>query len=368
MTRVTRRTALTLAGSAAVAMPFIKRAYAEENTLNLYNWSDYIGENTIADFTKETGIKVNYDTYSSQEEMQAKLLAGNSGYDAVVMQGSITPRFVKAGLFEKLDHSKLPGWNNLDPTILKLMEAWAPANLYGLPYFWGSVGFTFNVDMVKKRIPDADFKSLDLIFKPEYASKLADCGISIVDGPLDMFPMVMRYLGLDADKPTPENIKKVVDLYKPVRKYIRAFDTVNYLNAIPNKELCVINTYSGDYATAKQRAKDAGVDINLLYAVPKTGAPIWVDCWCMLSDSKHKTNAYKFFEYLLQPQVIAQCTDLVHYANANLPSKKFVDPAILSDPAIYPDADTMKLLWAPKPLSDDETKALTRAFEQIKSG
>ncbi len=368
MTKVTRRTALSLVGGAALTMPYIKSAYAEDKVLNMYNWTDYIGETTLEDFKKATGIKVTYDTYSSTEEMEAKMLAGKTGYDVVNMSGNNLSRFIKARVFEKLDKSKLTSWGNQDPVILKILEGWDPGNAYGLPYMWGTTGITYNVDMVKQRIPDADFESMDLIFKPELAAKLADCGISMLDSQQDIMRMALRYLGIDGDTSDVANYQKVVDLYKPIRKHIRTFDSTNYLNAIPNKELCVINNWSGDYATAKTRAAEAGVDINLAYFVPKTGAPAWVDCMCIPADSKHKGNAHKFLEYLLQPEVIANCTNFINYANANVPSKKFVNPEVLSNPAIYPDEKVMKLIWAPKELNEEQDRALTRAFTQIKSG
>jgi putrescine transport system substrate-binding protein len=371
MTRVTvtRRTALSLVGGTALSMPFIRRAWAEDKVLNVYNWADYIGETTLDDFTKATGIKVTYDTYSSTEEMEAKMLAGSTGYDVVDMSGNNMTRFIKAGIFAKLDRSKLKSWGNQDPQILKILENWDPGNAYGIPYTWGTTGITYNVDMVKERIPDADLESMDLIFKPENAAKLADCGISMLDSQQDIFRMALAYLGIDGDTPDISNYQKVVDLYKPIRKYIRTFDSTNYLNAIPNKELCVVNNWSGDYATAKTRAEEAGVkDLNLAYFVPKTGAPLWCDCMAIPADAKHKDNAHKFLEFLLQPEVIAGCTNFINYANANLPSKKFINPEVLSNPAIYPDEATMKKLWAPKHLSEEQDRALTKAFADIKSG
>lgn len=232
---------------------------------------------------------------------------------------------------------------------------------------WGSVGFTYNVDMVKERIPDADLQSMDLVFKPENAAKLADCGISILDSPTDIMLMVLRYLGLDGDTTNVADYDKVVEAFKPIRQYIRTFDNQNYLNAIPNGELCVINNWSGDYAVAKSRAAEAGVQMNLAYFVPKTGAPAWIDVMSIPSDAPNVDNAYAFLDFLLQPEVIAACTNYTAYANANLASKPFVDPAILNDPAVYPDEETIKRLWAPKPLNEEQDRAITRAWTSIKT-
>lgn len=367
MITMNRRKALTLIGATVLAAPFVRRARAEDQTLNVYNWADYIGETTIEDFQSQTGIAVSYDTYSSAEEMQAKMMAGKSGYDVVNQAGLSLPGFIQAGIYEKLDRTKLPSWSNLDPEVLRIVSSWDPSNEYGMPYMWGSVGFTYNLDMVKERLPNADLESMDTLFKPENAAKLADCGISVLDSPTDILLMVLKYMGIDPDNATEADIKKTADVFKPIRQYIRTFDNTNYLNAIPNKELCLINNWSGDYSTASNRAKEAGVEINLGYFVPKTGAPAWVDCMCVPSDATHKENAYKFLEYMLQPEVVAKCSNLTNYANGNLASKPFIKPEILANPAVYPDAAVMKRLWAPAPFTPDQERALTRVWSDIKA-
>jgi putrescine transport system substrate-binding protein len=366
--KLSRRQVLAGASTAALAMPFVKRAWADDAVVNIYNWTDYIGETTLDDFTAATGIKVVYDTYTSAEEMEAKMLAGSTGYDVVDQAGLSLPRFIKAGVYEKLDRSKFPKWGNLDPEVLRILGGWDEGNQYAIPYMWGSVGITYNLDMVKERLPNADLTSLDTLFKPENIEKLADCGVSVLDSPKDVIPVLLRYLGKDGDTTNVEDYKAVVELFKPIRQYIKTFDNTNYLNAIPNKELCAINSWSGDYATARSRAKDAGVDINLAYFVPKTGAPAWVDTMCIPSDARHKENAYKFLDFMMTPEVVAKCTNFTNYANGNLASKQFVDPAVLNDPAVYPDAETMKALWALKFLNDEQEKAMTQAWQDIKSG
>ncbi len=367
--KINRRNALKLAGSSAlIAMPFVHRAKADDAILNVYNWADYIGETTIDDFQKASGLKVTYDTYSSTDEMQAKMLAGSTGYDVVDMAGLSLQRFVKAGIYSKLDRSKLPSIGNLDPTVLKIEEGFDPGAEYGIPYMWGSVGFTYNLDMVKERLPNADLESMDILMKPENAEKLADCGISILDEPTDVIPLILDYLGKARDAYKPEDIQAAIDAFKKIRKNVRTFDSTNFLNAIPNKEVCFVNNWSGDYSTAKARAKEAGVDINLGYFVPKSGAPAWVDVMCIPADSPRKDNAHKFLEYLLQPEVIAKCTNLTNYANGNLASRKFVNPDVLANPAVYPNEEVMKRLYTLKPLTDENERALTTAFTEMKSG
>lgn len=367
MIDMTRRTALTLIGATALSAPFVRRARAE-GTLNVYNWADYIGETTIEDFQKATDISVVYDLYSSAEEMQAKMLAGSTGYDVVFMAGLSLPNFIKANIYEKLDRSKLPNWGNLDPAILKIAEGWDPGNAHGVPYMWGSVGMSFNLDMVKERLPDADLQSLDILFDPKNAEKLADCGISVLDSPTDIMLMVLKYMGKDPNNATEADYRAAAEKFKPIRQYIKTFDNQNYLNAIPNKELCVINNWSGDYATAQARAKEAGVDINLAYYVPRTGAPAWVDCMCIPADAASKENAYKFINYMMEPEVAAKCSNFTNYANGNAKSKPFLDPAVASNPAVYPDAETMSRLYTPQALTEEQDRLLTRVWTDVKSG
>jgi putrescine transport system substrate-binding protein len=365
---LTRRSTLSLMAGAALAMPYISRAHAEgDMALNVFNWPDYIGETTIEDFQSATGIHVSYDLYDSTETMEAKMLSAGSDFDVVIQSGASLPRFSQAKIYQPLDHSKLPNWHNLDPASLQIAEGWDPGHVYGVPYMWGTVGLTFNLDMVRERIPNADLTSLDILFKPENAAKLADCGISILESPDDVIPMVLAYLRLDPNTTNPKDFDAVVKAFAPVRKYIRAFDSSNYLNSIPNKQLCMINNWAGDYATATARAKEAGIEINLAYHVPKTGTPAWFDLWCIPAGAEHVSNAHKFLNYLLEPEVIAKCTNYTHYANANLAANKFVDPAILADPAIYPNDEVKKRLWTQKSVSPDMERARSRAWKAIKT-
>ena len=365
--KLTRRSTLA-ALTGGLALPYVRPSWAAAGTVNVYNWSDYIGETTVADFEAETGIGVVYDLYASSEEAQAKMLAGSSGYDVVLQSGLSLPQFVRAGVYQKIDHARLTGWGNLDPEIVKIIEGFDPGNEHGVPYMWGSVGFTYNLDMVMARLPDADLESLDTIFKPENAAKLADCGISILDSPTDIGFMVMKYLGIDPDNPGPEGYAKLAEAFKAIRPYIATFDNSNYLTTIPNGEVCAVNNWSGDYGVAKARAAEAGIEMNLAYYVPKTGAPAWFDLWSIPGDASNVDNAYLFIDYLLRPEVIAACTDYTGYANANKAATPLVDPSISSDPAVYPDAETLSRLYTPKPQTSEQESALNRIWTQIKTG
>ena len=355
-----------LAGLAAA--PWVRPSYAGSGNLNIYNWSDYVGATTIEDFQSETGINVVYDLYASAEEVQARMLAGATGYDVVIQSGLVLPQFITAGIYQKLDRARLKHSGNLDPAILKIADGFDPGNQYGVPYMWGSVGFIFNMDMVKHRLPGVDLSSMDVIFKPENAAKLADCGISLLDSPTDLGFMVLSWLGIDPSKAGPDDYARMVAAFKPIRHYVKSFDNSNYLTALPKKEICVSNTWSGDYGAAKARAKATGVTLDLRYFVPKTGVPAWLDLWCVPTDAQNLDNAYSFLDYMLRPEVVAKCTDFTGYANANRAATALVDPAIASDPAIYPDAETLGRIHAPKPQTEAQERDLARAWAEIKAG
>ena len=362
-----RRSALLGLG-AGLAAPWVRPSWAQAGSVFVYNWADYIGETTLEDFSAETGIEVTYDLYASSEEAQAKMLAGATGYDVVLQSGLTLPMMAKAGVYQKLDRAKLTGWGNLDPDILKIVEGFDPGHEYGAPYTWGSVGMTYNLGMVRELLPDADLESLDTVFKPENAAKLAECGLSILDSPTDFGYMALRYLGIDSDTATEADYRKLVDLISPIRQYITTFDNTNYLSTLPNGEVCAVNNWSGDYGVAKARAAEAGIDIDLAYFVPKTGAPAWFDLWSIPADAANVDNGYRFIDFLLRPDVIAKCTDFTGYANANKAATPLVDPSISGDPAVYPDAETLKRLYTPKPQTPEQEEQLTRIWTEIKTG
>jgi putrescine transport system substrate-binding protein len=362
-----RRRTLAL-GTAALAAPWVRPSWADAGRVNVYNWADYIGETTLADFSTETGIEVVYDLYASAEEMQAKMLAGQTGYDVVLMAGLSMPQFITAGIYQKLDRARLTGWGNLDPDVLRVVEGYDPGNLYSVPYMWGSVGIAYNVDMVKERLPDADLADLATLFDPANAEKLADCGISILDSPTDIGFMVLSWLGLDPNTAGAAEYAQMAEAFAKIRPYIATFDNANYLNAIPNGEICVANSWSGDYGVAKARAAEAGIEMNLAYFVPKTGAPAWFDLWCLPADAPNTDNAYRFLDYMLRPEVIAACTNFTGYGNANKAALPFVDPAIANDPAVYPDAETLKRMYTVQPQTEEQDREILRAWTQIKAG
>ena len=338
------------------------------HTLRLYNWADYIGEKTIADFQKATGIRVIYDTFDAYETVQAKLLTGHSGYDLVVLNASLAPPLIKAKVFQPLDKKLLPGWANLDPKVLQDLQGFDAGTLYSAPYTWGSNGITYNVDKIKERMPDAPIGSLAMIFDPKIVSRFADCGVTLVDAPTEVIPLALKYLGRDPRSAAPEDLKAAQDLLLSVRPYIRKFDSVNYLTSLPNGDVCMAMTWSGDYATAMARAEEAKLKIKLAYFIPKEGSLIWFDNLYIPADAPHVANAHTFLDYLMQPQVMADVTDFIHYANSNAAATPLVHADVRNNPAIYPDDETRQRLFPQKTQDAKEMRAMTRVWSTVKSG
>jgi len=343
-------------------------AAAEEPVLNVYNWADYIGPATIADFEREFGIKVNYDIYDSAEVVDTKVMAGHSGYDVVIHSATFSHRLLPAGIFSPLDRSKLPNWKHLDPELLELFQPFDPGTRYSAPYMWGTLGFSYNVDMVRERIPDAPLDSAAFAFEPEYASRLADCGLTLLDSPTDVIPTALLYLGYQADSMDPSELKEAETLLKRIRPYVKYFDSTKMLIDMPNKEVCVAMSWSGDYSVAWRRAREAGIKINLAYTVPKEGVPFWLDAAYVPADAPHPDNAHKFINFLLRPEVIAAISNFTGYANANRDATSLVNPEYTGNPAIYPDEDIIKRLHPTTVQPPKIERLRSRTWTRVKTG
>ncbi len=339
----------------------------EAKVVNIYNWSDYIGKNTLTKFENRTGIKVVYDTYDADETLEAKMMAGDSGYDVVSTSTDFFSRQIKAGIYQKLDRSKLPNWKNLDPQVLKIEAGADPGNQYAMPYLRHVNGFAYNVDMIKARMPDAPLDSLDMIFKPQIIARFADCGVSFLDQAEDVLQLALNYLHLDPNTTDPDDYKRAEKLLLAVRPYIRAFDSSEYMNGLGNKEFCISMSWSGDYAAARARAKAAGVDVNLAFTVPKEGANASFDALLIPIDAPHPDAAHRFLDFILEPTVIAEITNEIHYGNDNLASTPYVDPKILNDPAIYPTAETAARLYESAEVNPALERIRTRTWTRIKT-
>ena len=328
--------------------------------LFIYNWSDYIAEDTISNFEDEFGIDVTYDVFDSNEVLEAKLLSGGSGYDIVVPSGSFLENQIKAGVFQKLDKSKLSNINNLDPEILKKIEAHDPGGQYSINYMYGTTGVGYNVD----KIDEDEVSSWSVLFDPAIAAKYADCGISILDAPTEVMEIALKYIGKDPNTENEADYEEALEMLKKIRPYIRYFDSSQYIDDLANGEICLAMGWSGDVFLA---ADDAADDIEAWYSIPIEGTVIWFDMMAIPSDAKNVDNAHKFINYILRPEVAASITNYVWYSNPNKAANELVDPEIFEDPAIYPDKATLSVLFADTADSPKKAKLSTRYFNKFKS-
>jgi len=337
--------------------------------LNVYNWSDYIGETTVEDFQKASGVTVRYDVYDSNETLEAKLMAGTTGYDIVVPTTSFLGRQIQAGIYQEIDKSKLKNYGNIDPQILEAVAPFDPGNKYAVPYFWGTVGIGYNIDKVKERLGDnAPVDSLDLLFKPEYADKLKDCGISMLDAPSDMFQTALKYLGKDPHTKSEEDYAAVEQLFAGIRQDVKYFHSSQYINDLANGELCAVIGWSGDVFIAAARADEAQNNVHLDYRIPKEGSLLWVDSLAIPKDAKNVDNALKFIDYLNDPQVAANGVNYVSYASPNTAALPMVNAEIKDNPSIYPTAEVRKNLFPDAVADADLERLRTRTWTKIKTG
>jgi putrescine transport system substrate-binding protein len=339
----------------------------QEKTLYIYNWADYIGRNTIAEFERETGIKVVYDTYDAEETMEARLMAGGSGYDIVGASTNFFGREIRAGVYETLDKSKLPEWRDLDPRILAIEADYDPGNAHAVPYLHAMNGFAYNVDMIKARMPDAPVDSLDMIFKPEIVAKFADCGVSFLDSPEDTIELALRYLHLDPNTHDPADFKAAERLLRSVRPYVRSFDSTEFLNGLANQEICIAMSWSSDYALSRARARAVGVDVNLAFTVPREGANESFTALLIPEGAPHPEAAYRFLNFIMRPRVIAEITNEIYYGNDNIAARRYVDPKILADPTLYPTPDVEARLYRTAEIMGATERIMTRTWTRIKT-
>jgi putrescine transport system substrate-binding protein len=340
----------------------------EAKELHIYNWADYIGTDTIADFEARTGIKVIYDTYDADETLEAKMMAGDSGYDVVSTSTDYFGRQIKAGIYQKLDKSLLPNWHNLDTHILALEAKADPGNRYAMPYLRHVNGFAYNSDAIRARMKDAPVDSLDMIFKPEVLKHFADCGVTFLDSAEDVLQLALNYLHLDPNSARPEDYAQAEKLLLAVRPYVRAFDSSEYMNGLVTGDFCIAMSWSADYSVSRARAKAAGVDVPLAFTVPKEGANFAFDALLIPADAPHRLAAHKFLNYILEPKVIAAITNEIHYANDNAAATAYVAPAILNDPTVYPSPQVEARLYIAEEASPTLERLRTRTWTRIKTG
>ena len=344
-------------------------AAGEEKVLNVYNYSDYIAEDTIPNFEKQTGIRVTYDVYDSDEVLEAKLLAGSSGYDVVVPTLNFFGRQIQAGVFKELDKSKIPNLANLDPAVMERIATQDPGNRYGVPYMSGTTGIGFNVDKIEEIFGSTEVTgSWSLVFDPAKISKLKDCGVTLLDTPSDLNPIALHYLGEDPHSADPAVLQKAADLIKGIRPYVQNFHSSQYVSSLANGTTCLVVGWSGDIIQARDRAEEAGNGVNVGYSIPVEGAPQWFDMLAIPADAKHPENAYAFINYLLEPQVAANNTNYIQYANPVASATPLVDEAIRNDPTIYPPDAVKAKLFTYAVNSPETDKLYTRLWTEIKTG
>lgn len=338
-------------------------------TVRIYNWTDYIAPDTLKQFEQSSGISSHYDVYDSNETLDAKLMAGRSGYDVVFPSNHYMARQIQGGALKKLDKSRLPGWNNLNPILMKALETNDPGNQYGFPYLWGSTGIGYNVAKVREVLgEDVPLDSWDLIFKPEYLAKLSQCGVAILDNGPELLPIALHYLGLPHHSQNLEDYQKAEALLLEMRKNVRYFHSSKYVGDLANGDICMAVGFSGDIMQAGNRAAEANNGISINYVIPKEGTPIWFDMVTMPANSNNEQAAYAFMNYLLQPEVIAQITNHVQYANGNSAADSLVDPKLKADATVYPPQDAMANLYALEAMPLKIDRVRTRIWSKVKSG
>lgn len=358
---------LVLAASALVLASASAQAQ-EEKVLNVYNWSDYIAEDTLKRFTEETGIKVNYDVYDSNEALEAKLMAGKSGYDVVFP--SVSPFLanqIKAGIYQPLDKAKIPNLANVKATTLKAMDGSDPGNKFGVPYMTAPTAIGINVDKVKKLLPDAPLDSWRILLDPAVTQKLQACGLTLLDDPNETFPAALAYLGKNPTSQSKEDMDAATDVLSKVRSHLKYIHSSKYINDLANGDICVAHGYGGDLIQARERAKEAKKKANIIVIVPKEGAQAVTDAMAIPKDAPHPENAHKFINFILKPDVIGPISSMVGYANSVNGAEKFTDEAVLKDPAIFPPAEVQSKLFVAPPAEAAYLKARTRAWNKIKT-
>ncbi len=344
-------------------------AIAQDKIVNVYNWSDYIDETILADFEAETGIKVRYDVFDSNELLETKMLAGGSGYDVVVPTGSFLSRQIQAGVFQKLDMAKLPNIGNVWAPIAERTSVYDPGNEYSINYMWGTTGIGYNVEKVKEVLgADAPVDSLALVFDPANMEKLASCGVHFLDAPTEMIPAALKYLGEDPNSKDVAVIAKAEAVHLAVRPFVQKYHSSEYINALANGDICVAFGWSGDVLQARDRAAEANNGVTVAYSIPKEGALMWFDQMAIPTDAPNPDHALAFINYVLKAEVAAKASNYVFYANGNKAAQEFLLPEVIGDPAIYPPEETVANLYTVTAYAPKVLRVVTRLWTKVKTG
>jgi putrescine transport system substrate-binding protein len=343
-------------------------AAQEEKVLHVFNWSDYIAEDTVPNFEKQTGIKVTYDVFDSNDVLETRLLAGNSGFDVVVPSASFLERQIKAGVFQKLDKSQIPNLKNMDPDIMNRVGLHDPNNEYAVPYLWGTTGIGYNEDKIKKILGDARPDSWNYIYDPKLAAKFKECGLSLLDAPDEILKTVLAWMGRDPNSQQEEDLKAAEAKLMPIRPFIRKIHSSQYIDDLANGDLCIAVGWSGDILQARDRAAEAGQGVKIKYAIPKEGTIVWFDMLAIPADAKHPKNAHAFINYLMEPQVAANNSNFVNYANGNAASFPMVSDEVKSDPGVYPTPEVKAKLFPSLAYGEDFQRLMNRMWTKFQTG
>jgi putrescine transport system substrate-binding protein len=343
-------------------------AAQEEKVLHVFNWSDYIAEDTVPNFEKQTGIKVTYDVFDSNDVLETRLLAGNSGFDLVVPSASFLERQIKAGVFQKIDKSQIPNLQHMDPDIMNRVGLHDPNNEYSVTYLWGTTGIGYNEDKIKKIFGDAQPDSWNYVFDPKNAAKLKDCGISLLDAPDEILKIVLAWIGRDPNSQKEEDLKAAEAKLMPIRPFVRKIHSSQYIDDLANGDLCIAVGWSGDILQARDRAEEAGQGVKIKYAIPKEGTIVWFDMLAIPADAKHPKNAHAFINYLMEPQVAANNSNFVNYANGNAASLAMVSDEVKNDPGVYPTPEVKAKLFPSLAYGEDFQRLMNRMWTKFQTG
>ncbi|MGA0600970.1 polyamine ABC transporter substrate-binding protein [Caulobacter sp. KR2-114] len=336
--------------------------------LHIYNWSDYIDPKILADFTRETGTKVVYDTFDSVDMLETKVLTGNSGYDIVVPSNQYVPRFAEAKAIQPLDQAKLPNAKNLWPAVMRYMAPFDPGAKYAVPYMWGTVGIGYNPDKVARALPGVKVDSWRVLFDPANLAKLKDCGVYFLADPQDMYGSALRFMGKDPNSKDPADYAAATDLLLKLRPYVRKFTNSENIEALANGDICIAIGYSGDMLQAASRAREANHGVTLAYAIPKEGSQVWFDSFTIPADAPNPSAAHAFINYMLRPDVIARASNATHYANANAAATPLLDKAVRDDPNVYLSPDTFARLYVVAPKDQALLREVNRDWTRVTTG
>jgi putrescine transport system substrate-binding protein len=339
-----------------------------EKIVNVYNWSDYIEESVLKDFEKETGVKVNYEVMDSNELLETKLVAGRTGYDVVVPSASFLARQIKAGIYQKLDKSKLPNLKNLDPEISKKLEVFDPGNEHSVNYMWGTSGVAYNEEAIKAAMPDAPVDSFAMFWDPKVVSKFAKCGVSVLDAPSEVVGTVLIFLGKDANSENPEDLKAAEKVLLSVRPYIKNIHSSAYIEQLAGGEICLALGWSGDVLQAKSRAEEGQKPFHIKYNIPKEGAVMFFDNMAVPADAGHVKNAHLFIDFMLRAEVAAKNSNFLSYANSNAASWPMITAEVKNNPGVFPTPEVMPKLVPDLPETPEFTRTLTRTWTKFRTG